>query len=123
MITRTVTAVPAPARGMHPFASWVALDVLPGSTVLNIGAGRNHSGELRPLLRRSPYIVGIDPHESIHDNRTVHERHQVTLQEFAEDNAERFDVIFSVYVLEHVADPDGFLAACALAKRGEEESP
>jgi SAM-dependent methyltransferase len=113
VIARTVTAVPPPQRGLNTFAEWVADDCGPETTVLNIGAGRGLSGALRQVRRRTPFLVGIDPDPSIHDNPTLDERHQATLEEFAEGNDRRFDVVFSVYVLEHVADPQGFLAACA----------
>lgn len=95
----------------------MAEDVRAGTPVLNIGAGRSRSGVLRPLLRRSPYLVGVDPDESIHLNPALDERHQVAIQDFAAENAERFDVVFSVFVLEHVTDPEGFLAACARVLR------
>ncbi|MGH3506019.1 MAG: methyltransferase domain-containing protein [Nocardioidaceae bacterium] len=117
MITRSIVAVPPPGRGLHPYARWIAAELRPGQSVLNVGAGRNHSGILRPVLRRSPYVVGIDPDASINRNPTLDERHQQRLEDFAADNAERFDVVFSVYVLEHVTDPDRFLAACAQVLR------
>lgn len=35
------------------------------------------------------------------------------MEGFATGHDDEFDVAFSVYVLEDVADPDAFLAACA----------
>ncbi len=59
----------------------------------------------------------MDPDESIWANDHLDERHQATLEEFALDHAGEFDVALAVYVLEHVADPQAFTAACARTLR------
>lgn len=74
---------------------------------------RTWSGSLRHLLRRSPYVVGVDPDEAIERNASLDERHRMTLEEYAADNVARFDIALAVYVLEHVAQPREFMAACA----------
>jgi SAM-dependent methyltransferase len=117
LIDRKVSAVAPPNGGLAPFARWVAESCTPGATVLNVGAGRSKSGAMAAVSRRTPYLVGIDPDASIHDNQGLDERHQATIEEFADDNAGRFDVAFSVYVLEHVCEPDAFLSACARVLR------
>lgn len=106
---RTVVVQPPPRRGVHRFSHWVGESVHLGDRVLNIGAGWNRSGSLRDLAARGPYLVGIDPDSSIHRNPTLDEAHQLTLEEYAARDPERFDVAFCVYVLEHVADPESFV--------------
>jgi SAM-dependent methyltransferase len=108
-----VTATPPPAHAVRWFARWVAESVEPTSAVLNIGAGRNLSGGLRPVRRKAGRLVGIDPDASIWDNPDLDERHQVTMERFAHGHAGEFDVAMSVFVLEHVASPASFTLACA----------
>ena len=114
MINRSVAAIPSPRRlGTWEYAKWVAEHCSAGDRVLNIGAGRSHSGTLKPILRRKCFIVGIDPDDSIHDNPTLSERYQQSIEEFAVDHKGEFDVAFSMYVLEHVSQPEAFVSACA----------
>lgn len=112
MIRTSVHVIPQPRFGVGRFARWIAESCEPGGPVLNIGAGKNLSGALRPVLRRSPYLVGVDPDSSLEANLSLAESHQMSLEQFAPANQDRFDVAFSVYVLEHVADAAGFTNAC-----------
>ena len=41
------------------------------------------------------------------------ERYEQTIEQFAVGHADEFDLAFSVFVLEHVEDADGFATACA----------
>lgn len=116
-LVTTVTAVPPPRHTVRQFAQWVAGSVAPGAPVLNVGAGANVSGALRPLVRREPYLVGVDPDAAIHANVSLAERHRMSLEEFAVANAGRFDVVLSVYVAEHVTRPAAFAAASARVLR------
>ena len=116
-ITREVIATPAPRGGVAGFATWVAQECPQGGRVLNIGAGKNLSGRLRPVRRRAGCLVGIDPDPAIHDNATLDERHQATLEEYARLDPEPFDLAFSVFVLEHVSDPRAFTDAAARVLR------
>jgi SAM-dependent methyltransferase len=113
----TVTVVPPPQDTVRHFARWVAGSVRPGAPVLNVGAGADLSGQLRPLTRRRPYLVGVDPDGAIEANSSLAERHRMRLEDFASCNECRFDVVLSVYVLEHVTDPAGFAAAVARVLR------
>jgi len=116
-IAVTVQVTQPPRRPVRAFDRWVAQSIQPGSTVLNIGAGADRSGHLPRIRARAGRLVGIDPSERIHDNATVDERHQLTLEQFAPSHQSEFDVAFSVFVLEHVADAPGFTAACSTVLR------
>jgi SAM-dependent methyltransferase len=113
MIDRTVSVVPAPKRGVTTFASWVAESCTSTSVILNIGAGHNKSDRLVAIMRQQPYVVGVDPDETIWKNPDLDERYQQTMEQFAADHLGRFDAAFAVYVLEHVEHPDAFIGACA----------
>src|SRR5688500_14734092 len=102
MLSTSVTVVPPPKDTVAGFAQWVAGSCASGMRTLNIGAGKNLSGGLRPVMRRMTYMVGVDPDPSIHDNPSLHERHQMSLEAFAADHEGEFDVALAVYVLEHV---------------------
>jgi SAM-dependent methyltransferase len=41
----------------------------------------------------------------------------MTLEQFADQHEAQFDVVYSVFVLEHVHDPDAFAAACGRVLR------
>lgn len=117
MIDSTVEVVDAPNRSVRAFVSWVAESCDTGSRVLNIGAGASRSGPLTPLIRKSPYLVGVDPDGAILRNELLDERHQTSLETFAADHAGEYDAAFAIYVLEHVADPQAFIAACSQVLR------
>lgn len=112
-----VEATPPPAHAVRWFARWAAGSVDSDSAVLNIGAGRNLSGQLRPVRRRAGHLTGIDPDPSIWDNPELDEREQVSLERYAPQHVGEFDLALSVFVLEHVADPWRFTTACASVLR------
>jgi SAM-dependent methyltransferase len=109
---RTIAIEPA-GGGAHRFATWVAASTRRGDRVLNIGAGSNRSSGFRSVLARRPYVVGVDPDSSIWSNDGVHERHQLTIEDYAATDPETFDVAFCIYVLEHVQEPVIFYEAVA----------
>ena len=105
--------VPPPRDSVQHLARWAAAACPQGARVLSVGAGGDVSGSLGPLLRRRPHLVGVDPDRAVRSNRSLTEWHQMTLEEFAAGTSERFDLVVTVYVLEHVEQPDRFAAACA----------
>jgi len=111
-LTWTATTEPPPQDAVRRLARWAARSCPPGGDVLNVGAGADLSGSLRPLLLRRPRMVGVDPDPALVGNPHVQERHRMTVEEFAADHAEEFDVVLSVFVLEHVERPEEFARAC-----------
>jgi 2-polyprenyl-3-methyl-5-hydroxy-6-metoxy-1,4-benzoquinol methylase len=116
-LTTTATVVPAPRDTVRGLARWAARSCGDGARVLDVGAGEHVSGGLQPLLRRGVHLVGVDPDEAIERNRSLAERHRMELEEFSTTHVGEFDAVLSVYVLEHVADPAAFAAACARVLR------
>jgi SAM-dependent methyltransferase len=113
MIERSSEVLPPPpGQGVRRYAKWIAGACPSGSVVLNIGAGHNRSGAFDVLLKPGTHLVGVDPDDTIHGNTECHERHQQSIEDFADANAGRFDTAFSIYVLEHVSEPEEFLTAC-----------
>ena len=117
MIDSTVQVVAPPRRSVRAFLRWVAESCEPGDRVLDIGAGVSHSGPLTPLTRKAVHLVGVDPDGAIELNGALQERHRTSLELFAEEHEGEFDAAFAVYVLEHVADPAAFMAACSRVLR------
>jgi SAM-dependent methyltransferase len=113
----TVTVVPPPRRAVGAFDRWIASTIRAGSTVLNIGAGRNVSGQLPRTRLRAARLVGVDPSARVLQNPGLDERHQCKLEHFAPYHRAEFDAAFSVFVLEHVTEPRAFTAACAATLR------
>lgn len=104
--------VTAPAEPVRALARWAATHCPEGGCVLDVGAGEHASGQLRPLLRRGAHLVGTDPDHAIDLNTTLAERYRLPVEELGPEHDGRYDVLISVYVLEHVADPPAFAAAC-----------
>ena len=109
--------VPPPRGSVRHVAEWVVATSEPRPRVLNIGAGADRSGVLRPLFALSPHLVGVDPDDAVLRNRSLDERHQMSVEEFAPDHEAEFDVALALYVLEHVTDPEAFATACARVLR------
>jgi 2-polyprenyl-3-methyl-5-hydroxy-6-metoxy-1,4-benzoquinol methylase len=113
MVSLTVISAPPSEHPVHDFALSVAEACSPGARVLEVGAGTHHSGRLKPVLARRPHLVAIDPDPRVLDDPVADERVVADVQTYAAQRPEPYDVAFAVYVLEHVADPQGFLDACA----------
>jgi 2-polyprenyl-6-hydroxyphenyl methylase/3-demethylubiquinone-9 3-methyltransferase len=101
-----------------------ALDALDGLTLLDIGCGGGLLCE--PLTRLGANVTGIDPAEKNIGVARLHASQSGLAIDYrtatAEDLAaagEQFDVVLAMEVIEHVADVDLFLDACAkLVKPG-----
>ena len=109
----TVQVTPPPRRPVAAFARWVAEAIPPGASVVNVGGGCNASGQFPAVRRRASHLVAVDPSARVLGNSDADERYQLTLEDFAADRPERFDVAFAVFVMEHVADPGAFTRAAA----------
>ncbi|MBV1865009.1 MAG: bifunctional 2-polyprenyl-6-hydroxyphenol methylase/3-demethylubiquinol 3-O-methyltransferase UbiG [Rhodobacteraceae bacterium] len=93
------------------------INSLKGLRILDIGCGGGLLSE--PMARLGAEVVGADAAEGnlpvarIHAEQSgldIDYRH-VTAEAMAADG-EQFDVVLNMEVIEHVADPQGFLTAC-----------
>jgi len=100
--------------GVHPYEAlraMVAAQIHPEALLLDIGAGAgnpDHATWIRAIEGR---VVGIDPTVDVLTNQRLDERHQTTLEEFAPEHPQHFDIAVAGFVVEHVADPAAFLRA------------
>lgn len=112
MILTQLGSLPATTTWPAAFSDWLVEYCTPESFVLDIGAGRDRNGFDTLLRPRVKHLVGIDPSEDILANPSVHERHQCSLEDFAQEEQRKFDVLLAVMVLEHISDPLAFFTAC-----------
>jgi len=105
--------VQAPSNPTFSLVRWAAQHCPEGGTVLDIGAGEHASGDIGHLLRHRAYLVGTDPDPAIERNRALDETHRLTAEELAHAHPGRYDVLLSVFVIEHVENPPAFASACA----------
>lgn len=94
-----------------PFLELVDRYVQPDSKVLDIGAGAGERN-LHDLKGRCAEIVGVDVDPRVEHNPLL-DRGVVGDGERLPFDDATFDVVFSIYVLEHVADPASFSSEIA----------
>ncbi|MFP3942475.1 MAG: bifunctional 2-polyprenyl-6-hydroxyphenol methylase/3-demethylubiquinol 3-O-methyltransferase UbiG [Alphaproteobacteria bacterium] len=89
-----------------------------GLTLLDIGCGGGLLSE--PMTRLGFRVTAVDASEANIKTATIHAREQGLDIDYRHGSAEalagenaRFDVILNMEVVEHVADMQGFLHACA----------
>lgn len=92
----------------------VVFELVQETTVwLDVGCGRSvfpHNRAAAKLLaERCQQLVGLDPSDNIHDNDIVHERAQCRLDDYGAEH--QFSLITLRMVAEHIADPEGAIAA------------
>ena len=97
---------------------------LEGLALLDVGCGGGLLAE--PMARLGAAVVGIDAAEESIRVARIHAQesglaidYRVATAEALADEKKRFDAILIMEVIEHVADPGGFLGACCtLLKAG-----
>jgi 2-polyprenyl-3-methyl-5-hydroxy-6-metoxy-1,4-benzoquinol methylase len=87
--------------------------VTPELTWLDVGCGQapfpNNIELSAELSSRCKRLVGIDPDAAVYENPFVHERYQFTLEQYSPTCS--FDLVTARMVVEHVTDPNRFVAA------------
>ncbi|MGL4813484.1 MAG: methyltransferase domain-containing protein [Beijerinckiaceae bacterium] len=94
------------------FVDWILADVPDGFRVLDIGANNGKfCPEVERIFARASHVCGIDPDgRKLADNPYLHERYPTILED-APLAEESFDLMFSIYVAEHVENPEAFMNA------------
>ncbi|MFG0306605.1 MAG: class I SAM-dependent methyltransferase [Phycisphaerales bacterium JB040] len=85
-----------------------------GAAVLDIGCGRGMGREIgyvRAIRPHAAELWGIEPAEDVEPPEGIFDRFQHALMETAELPDNHFDIAYSFMVMEHVADPEAFMAA------------
>jgi len=102
------------------FLEMIETNISSGFVVLDLGAGAGHKFiyNLKTKVGSTGQIVGADFDKRVLENPLIH--YGVVLNgaglPFDDDT---FDIVFTRYVLEHVADPDEFLIEiCRVLKPG-----
>lgn len=97
------------------FFTQVASLLRPDDVVLDFGAGRGEFTDTDPssyrvwlqnFRGRCAHVDGCDPDPIVHDNPTLDRAATVLIGEPLPYEDERFDLIISRYVFEHIADPE-----------------
>jgi 2-polyprenyl-6-hydroxyphenyl methylase / 3-demethylubiquinone-9 3-methyltransferase len=96
-----------------------------GKTLIDVGCGGGILAEA--MAQRGAQVTGIDMGEAPLKVAQIHQLesaleinyHQSTAENWAEGNAESYDVVCCLEMLEHVPDPASIIRACAdLTKPG-----
>ena len=116
-----------PLHDLNPVRlQWIASQVsLEGKNVLDIGCGGGILSE--SLARAQANVTGIDLAKNALETAREHSKRSalairyllISAEEFAEKEAEKYDVVTCMELLEHVPDPASIVSACSkLVKPG-----
>lgn len=107
-----MSILPASASMMNAFPEWITEYCTSNISALDIGAGKDSTQVDASIQPRVLRLVGIDPSEDILINPSVHERYHGSLENFAKQTHEQFDILFCTMVLEHITHPEAFFSVC-----------
>ncbi len=98
------------------FLDWVLSSFPEGASVLDVGANDGtFCPEVARVAVRAGRLAGVDPDGAkLANNKLISERYFSTLED-ADLPAESFDVLYSFFVFEHVANEERFVAAASRA--------
>ena len=92
---------------------------LSGKSVVDVGCGGGILAE--SMAQRGAHVSGIDMGQGPIEIAKLHllesgleiDYQQISAEDFAAANAEKFDVVTCMEMLEHVPDPESIIQACA----------
>lgn len=98
----------------HLFVDWILEVTPPNVSILDVGANDGtFCPEISRVAQLASRLAGVDPDSSkLRQNSLISERYFSTLED-AEIDSESFDVLYSFFVFEHVADGERFIAAAS----------
>jgi ubiquinone/menaquinone biosynthesis C-methylase UbiE len=93
---------------------WILETTQPGCSVLDVGANDGtFCHGMHRIVQHAGQLVGVDPDKAMLErNQFISERYFSTLED-ADIPEESFDVLYSFFVFEHVADEERFMEAAA----------
>jgi SAM-dependent methyltransferase len=112
MIRTQISSLPPTIDVNAVFPHWIIEHCNQTSRVLEVGAGKDRNGHAALIQPAVGELVGVDPDAAIAENPHLDARYQLSLEEFAREQQTSFDCLYAAFVLEHVAQPAEFLAAC-----------
>jgi 2-polyprenyl-3-methyl-5-hydroxy-6-metoxy-1,4-benzoquinol methylase len=94
------------------YEALVAKHVVDGCSWLDVGGGRaifpENPSLARDLVERCALVAAVDPSSNVSQNEFVHQRTQCSLEQY--DPGYQFDLATMRMVVEHVQDPETFVA-------------
>jgi len=95
---------------------WMLEEIPPGSSFLDIGANDgSFCPEVSRVANHAGMFAGVDPDVAKLDRHPLLECRYPSTLEQAKFGDKSFDCLYAIYVLEHVSNPCGFLAAASRA--------
>ena len=114
-----IKSLPATTDISEAFPLWIKQHTTSQSLVMDVGAGRGRIPGPSLIKPHIGHLVGVDPDPDIAHNPYLDEWYCATLEDFAHSSKNTFDVLYCIFVLEHVNHPEAFFAACrSLLKPG-----
>ncbi|MGA2507800.1 MAG: methyltransferase domain-containing protein [Chitinispirillaceae bacterium] len=89
------------------FCSYVVQHVHRNATVVDVGAGAGLCKQVNVIRVAVGRLIGVDPNPNIYENYQVHEVMNVYFEDCTIDK-ESVDLIYSIFVAEHIERPDVF---------------
>lgn len=98
------------------FTSLILKEIHENSVVIEIGAGNGLCRYVKDISDKAGKLIGIDPSSNIENNPYVHESIKAPFEN-ANVPDDSVDTIYSIYVMEHIENPDKvFLKAHKILK-------
>lgn len=87
------------------FTSLILKEIHENSVVIEIGAGKGLCRYVKNISDKAGKLIGVDPSPNIENNFYVHSYIKAPFEE-ADIPNNSLDVIYSIYVMEHIENPE-----------------